>query len=606
MKKQLISLALAGAMAVTGTCACAETLKRERVFAVLDASGEQQTVIDSIHLQNDDGLDTITDLTSLTDVENMSGHETFTLEGETLTWQANGNDITYQGKSEKALPVKPSIAVKVNGEEVSADTLSDVSGEIELTVTYTADAPYVAMTVVPLPEEGLTDITMENAMLMKEGSRQVIVGYAVLGVDEKLELPDHFTVKATADHAEISWMMTIATSEPIDALCSELTEDAEDLTEAKDNAVELLTALANGTELPEMSGDWKTLVDTINELTDGVQQLSDGAVSLKDGADQLTDGIASLETGLTTLTENNETLTSAASQLFDAVLATANTQLAASGLERAGITLPELTQENYAEALQTAVDSLNVNKLYTVANEQARAQVEQAVQARESDIRAAVEPVVEAKVLEAVLKSIGMDMSAEAYQQAVTAGQVTSEQSQQISAAVQQQMATDEVQAQLNAAVKQQMEALVEQNMQSEEVRTQIETAVASVEAGCEQLSSLKTQLDSIAAFVSGLTAYTDGVSQAAEGATTLHTGATTLADGASTLSDGVNTLQTSLTDGVKEMAAKLLPYCTDDLADALRIYTETADNAAAAGHYDLVADGMEATTVYIIRTDMK
>ncbi len=606
MKKQLISLALAGAMAVTGTCACAETLKRERVFAVLDASGEQQTVIDSIHLQNDDGLDTITDLTSLTNVENMSGHETFTLEGETLTWQANGNDITYQGKSEKALPVKPSIAVKVNGEEVSADTLSDVSGEIELTVTYTADAPYVAMTVVPLPEEGLTDITMENAMLMKEGSRQVIVGYAVLGVDEKLDLPDHFTVKATADHAEISWMMTIATSEPIDALCSELTEDAEDLTEAKDNAVELLTALANGTELPEMSGDWKTLVDTINELTDGVQQLNDGAVSLKDGADQLTDGIASLETGLTTLTENNETLTSAASQLFDAVLATANTQLAASGLERAGITLPELTQENYAEALQTAVDSLNVNKLYTVANEQARAQVEQAVQARESDIRAAVESVVEAKVLEAVLKSIGMDMSAETYQQAVTAGQVTSEQSQQISAAVQQQMATDEVQAQLNAAVKQQMEALVEQNMQSEEVRTQIETAVASVEAGCEQLSSLKTQLDSIAAFVSGLTAYTDGVSQAAEGATTLHTGATTLADGASTLSDGVNTLQTSLTDGVKEMAAKLLPYCTDDLADALRIYTETADNAAAAGHYDLVADGMEATTVYIIRTDMK
>ena len=606
MKKQLISLALAGAMAVTGTCACAETLKRERVFAVLDASGEQQTVIDSIHLQNDDGLDTITDSTSLTDVENMSGHETFTLDGETLTWQANGNDITYQGKSDKALPVKPSVTVKVNGEEVSAATLSDVSGEVELTVTYTADAPYVAMTVVPLPEEGLTDITMENAMLMQEGSRQVIVGYAVLGVDEKLELPDHFTVKATADHAEISWMMTIATSEPIDALCSELTEDAANLTDAKDNAVELLTALANGTELPEMSGEWKTLVDTINELTDGVQQLSDGAASLKDGADQLTTGITSLETGLTTLTENNETLTSAASQIFDAVLATANTQLASAGLDQAGITLPELTQENYAEALQSAVDAIDVDALRNMATVKARAQVEQAVQAKESDVRAAVEPVVEAKVLEAVLQSIGMDMTAEMYQQAVAAGQVTSEQSQQITAAVQQQMATDEVQAQLDAAVQEQMEALVEQNLQSNEVQSQIATAVASIEAGCEQLSSLKTQLDSVAAFVTGLTAYTDGVSQAAEGATELHTGATTLTDGASQLSDGVNTLQTSLTDGVKEMAAKLLPYCTDDLADALRIYTETADSAAAAGHYDLVADGMDATTVYIIRTDMK
>ncbi len=606
MKKQWISLALAGAMVVTSSCAGAETLKRERVFAVLGADGTQQTVIDNIHLQNDDGLDTIVDRTSLTDVENMAGHETFTLDGETLTWTANGNDITYQGKSDKEIPVKPSITVKVNGEEVSADTLKDVSGEVELTVTYTADAPYVAMTVVPLSEEGLTDIQVENAMLMTEGSRQVLVGYGVTGVDEKLELPDHFTMKATADHAEISWMMTVATAQPIDALCTELNKKTGDLTELKDNAVSLLTALSEGTELPEMTGEWKTLVDTINELTDGVDQLSTGAQSLKDGADQLTTGITSLETGLTTLTENNETLNAAASQLFDAVISTVNQQLANAGLDQAGITLPELTQENYAEALQSALDALNPDTLRATATEQARTKVEKAVQAKESTVRAAVEPVVESKVLEAVLSSLGMDMTAETYEQAVKAGQVTSEQSKQISAAVKQQMATDEVKAQVDAAVQEQMDALVEQNLQSDDVQSQIETAIAPAQAGYEQLSSLKSQLDSVYAFVTGLSAYTDGVSQAASGATELHTGATTLTDGAGQLADGVSTLQSSLTDGVKEMAAKLLPYCTDDLADALRIINETTDGAAEAGHYDLVADDMTATTVYIIRTDLK
>ncbi len=606
MKKQWISLALAGAMMVTTACAGAETVKSERVFAVMDAAGTQTTVIDNVHIKNEDALDTITDRTSLTNVENMAGHETFTLDGETLTWNAAGKDITYQGKSDKEVAVKPVVTVKVDGKEVSADTLKDISGEVELTVTYTTAAPYVAVSILPMPEDGVSDIEVENGMLLTEGNRQVVVGYAVPGLDEKLELPDHFTVKAKADHAEISWMMTLATAEPIDVLCNEVGDDVQDLTELKDQAVSLLTALSEGKELPEMDGDWKTLTDTLAELNDGVDQLVTGAQALKDGANQLTEGITSLEDGLTTLTANNETLNAAASQLFDAVLATANQQLAAAGLDQAGITLPELTQENYAEALQTVLDALNPDTLRAAATEQARATVEKAVQAKESAVREAVEPVVESKVLEAVLQAVGLNLSAEDYQKAVKAGQVTTEQEKQITAAVKQQMATDEVKAQIDAAVQEQMEALVEQNLQSEDVQNQIEAAIAPAQAGYEQIASLKTQLDSVNAFVTGLNTYTAGVGQAADGATQLHTGATTLADGAAQLADGTATLQTGLTDGAKKVADKLLPYCTDDLADALRIYNEAADGAAEAGHYDLVAEDMKATTVYIIRTDMK
>ena len=41
----------------------------------------------------------------LKDIENVKGDETFTQSGNKVTWQADGNDIFYQGTSESELPV---------------------------------------------------------------------------------------------------------------------------------------------------------------------------------------------------------------------------------------------------------------------------------------------------------------------------------------------------------------------------------------------------------------------------------------------------------------------------------------------------------------------
>ena len=49
---------------------------------------------------------TITDKSDLTDIENVKGDETFKQDGKTVKWNADGNDIYYQGKSDKELPVK--------------------------------------------------------------------------------------------------------------------------------------------------------------------------------------------------------------------------------------------------------------------------------------------------------------------------------------------------------------------------------------------------------------------------------------------------------------------------------------------------------------------
>ena len=41
----------------------------------------------------------------LKDIENVKGDETFKQDGSKLTWQADGNDIYYQGTSTKETPV---------------------------------------------------------------------------------------------------------------------------------------------------------------------------------------------------------------------------------------------------------------------------------------------------------------------------------------------------------------------------------------------------------------------------------------------------------------------------------------------------------------------
>ena len=51
--------------------------------------------------------------------------------------------------------------------------------------------------------------------------------------------------------------------------------------------------------------------------------------------------------------------------------------------------------------------------------------------------------------------------------------------------------------------------------------------------------------------------------------------------------------------------ANELLPYVENELADALRIFEETRDSVKASG-YDLRPEGMNAITVYIIRTDLQ
>ncbi|MBQ8160393.1 MAG: hypothetical protein IJ083_06530 [Clostridia bacterium] len=678
--KKIVALLLIAAMLLMCMPGLAENTKHERVFVVSTSDGSVQSITDSVRLENTDGLKELKDSTMLENIQNVGGKETFTLSGETLTFEAGGNDITYQGTSTKAPAVLPHVSLTLDGRDVTFQELKTLTGDAVLTVTYetASEIPTLAVSVLPLPGEGISDVRVENALILSEMGRQVLVGYGLPGVDASLKLPSSFTATFHAEKADLDWLMTFATSDPIDAVLREADGRIDmDLHAELDDVTSLLTAMERGGELPEVQGRTREIASKVNELNNGLSQLNDGAQALADGTAQLSsgaealkdgtsqlrtgatqlslgtvvlangissakDGAVALDTGLATLTENSDQLVAGAQTIFDAILQTANQQLAAAGLDAAGIEVPELAAENYADILDEIIDELDPDSLKAAAMAQVEAAVREKVQASAEQVRTAVEAAVQGKVLEAVLKAAGQDMTAEEYTKALENGMVPEEQAALVSGALQQQMASEEIRGQIEEQVQLQLEQLVKDNTQA--YLASDETIPQKLEAAAqarESLAALKEQLEQISTFVAGVQAYTGGVSQAADGATQLHrglqqlvAGATTLKDGVSTLSsgaaelddgaqalcdgavqlkdgaetlrqDGTQQLKDTLLQAQKDIAGQLLPYVTDDLPEVLRIYEETRDSAKLSG-YDLRPEGMKAVTVYIIRTDLK
>ena len=610
MSKKIIAMLTALIMVLGCTGALAENKKHERVYVVAGADGTVNSITDSIRLENTDGLEELVDRTMLTDIRNVGGNETFTLEGETLIWKADGKNVTYQGTSDKTPAVLPSVTLTLDGEEISAADLKEKNGEAVLTVTYrtAGEAPALALSVLPLPEEGISDLKTENAAVLTEADRSVLVGWAVPNIDASLQLPASFSASFHADHADLGWMLTFCSSDPLEAACREIDSRVNvDPDAALQEITSLLTALRDGADLPETEGKTKEIADRINELNKGLKDLDAGAVKLADGAQQVSDGAIALNTGLGTLKKNNEALNGGAEKIFAAILNTANEQIAVSGLADAGVTMPALTAENYAEVLDGVIAQFDPDTLKAAASAKVAEEVRKQVAANEDKIREGVRETVKGKVLEAVLKAAGFDMTAEQYAAALKGGLVTKEQAAQVETAVDARMNSEEILTRTETAFQDQMDKLVTENTEAYLAKDETVAAkLAQAAAARGQLQDLKEQLDQVNTFVTGLKDYTDGVAQASDGAANLSAGAMLVSAGASALQEaGTQTLKDSILSAEKSAAEKILPFAEKDLTDALNAWKAVKNHLSDTG-YDLKPEDVDEETVYIIRTDLK
>ncbi|MCI8553529.1 MAG: hypothetical protein HFJ80_01110 [Clostridiales bacterium] len=559
-----------------GTAQSLPAEKDETVYILAGADGAVRKIIVSDWLKNAQKQNVLVDPGdpgALTGLTNVKGDEGYSLNPDNMrVWDAAGGDIYYQGEAQKELPVDISIHYLLDGQPISAEELAGKSGQVTIRFLYqnhqkqTVEilgeptdiyVPFVMLTGLTMDNDHFRNITVSNGRVISDGSRSIVVGFAFPGMQEslgltsdQLDIPSHVEITADATDFSLSATMSVASG----SLFSELDPDRIDDTVSMEEALKQLESaaqeLADGSSV--LYDGLSTLLTRSGELIAGIDQLAAGAKELTNGASRLQTGVSAIQCGagelaggLNQLAQNSAALNQGADTLFQTLLAAANTQLAASGLQ-----VPPLHMDTYAEALDQVLASLSEETVRAAADATAREKVTAAVTAQEDTIRTQVRTAVRFQVLEEVLKAAGQSLTAEQYTQAVQAGLIPPQQQRQIEAAVDAQMASEAIGSQVEAAVEQQIQLLIEQSLNSEEVRSQIEAALQQAAAGRESIRALRAQLDSYREFHASLKAYTGGVDQANAGGEQLKAGTAELAAGAGELSSGAE----QLLDGVREL----------------------------------------------------
>ena len=554
--------------------------KDETVYVFAGADGSTNKIIVSDWLKNPDGESSLKDFSELKNIENVKGDETFSLSGKEVTWNADGNDIYYQGEISKELPISMNIKYTLDGKEVSPKELAGKSGHVVIRYEYTNNqlekvelngkeqevyVPFAVLTGMVLDNDIFKNVEVTNGKLINDGNRSAVVGMAFPSLQEnlkidkdKFEIPDYFEVSADVKNFSLTNTVTLATNEVFNNISFSKSDELSNLSDSMTKLSDAMTQLMDGSSklydgLDSLLTKSNELVSGINSLSAGSDKLKNGVQSLSSGANTLSDGTKSLYSGLSELQSNSAELNAGAEQVFESLLS-----MAADQLNQAGLEVPELTISNYQTVLNSVLSGLNEDTVTT----QAKAKVTAAVNAQRSAVEAKVTEAVRAEVLGKVLAS--MNMTLEQYQQGVAAGVITSAQQAQINGAVDAQMSTDSVKAVISSKTDEQINMLIEQNMQSADVQAQISQGIDSVNAGRNSITALIDQLNSYNEFYTGLSAYTSGVDSAKAGAEKLNTGAASLSSGAKDLSAGINELNNgikkikdntpALIDGVKQL----------------------------------------------------
>lgn len=527
--------------------------KDETVYVLTGADGSVKKIIVSDWLKNELGSASVADKSDLSDIENVKGDESYTINGDNMTvWDAQGNDIYYQGNIQKELPVGLSVRYYLDGKSVSPEELKGKSGKVTIRFDYENRqyetvqingvnqriyVPFAMLTGMILDNDTFQNVQITNGKLVNDGDRTVVVGLAFPGLQENLNLsrddlsiPDSVEITADVTNFSLGMTVTLACNDlfsqlgNVDLTSLDSTSALDQLTGAMDQLLSGSSSLYEGLS---------TLLDKSSELVSGVEELAQGAAAIKSGADSVDDGaaqlkagLADLSSGLNTFSANSEALNSGAKQVFNSLLETAATQIRAKGLN-----VPDLTIENYAEELNTLIKSLDETTVYETAlkqvtdaveaqrpvitqkvTEAVRQQVETKVAAAvrqqvTEEVTAAVQQQVTATVTDTVQQQVAeqviqaaANMSKADYDAAVAAGIIPQQTQDAVNAAIQAQMDSEAVQSKIAENVSAQMVSEAVQSKITENIDTQISSE--AVQATITENTDAQMQTEAIQATI--------------------------------------------------------------------------------------------------------
>ena len=544
--------------------------KDETVYTKANANGSSYQTIVSEHLKNSDNAELLKDMSTLLNIKNTNGDEEASQNGTSLEWKTSGNDIYYQGNTDKELPLDCTIKYELNGEEIAPNDLIGKSGNVKITIEYTNKeerfvningknekmyVPFVVMAGTMLDNTKMNNIEVTNGKVLDNGQKTVVVGLACPGLIESLgledeDLPDLNKVEISfeATDFEMENIMSYATPKIFDdadisamdkldevysqindlkSASTQLVEGAKTLQDGTEEYVSKSTEFADGLEtfnqgINTATNSYNKIDEGIDSVNSNISTIKNGASKLNKGASDLSDGLNSLQTGVSagkeqavsSLEESSKTLSDGIDQIIagkDQEVETIKEQV----IENANSKLAEGLKTGVSSAVSSAIDSTMEKKMASIKKE----------------ILADETLTKEEKL--AIQKALSSISISDAEKQAM---------SKQIGTAI------DSAVAQTTKAQEAGLDAI---NDNEKGVKAGLNTlktqAASSIKSGISEISSgFDAITDGTTELIAGSNELKNGTSTLSQGTSKLQTGVSTLASGSKELKTGLSTLNTS------------------------------------------------------------
>lgn len=285
--------------------------KEEIVYAKLNSDGSEKSVLVNKHLINDKKIDNIEDATELENILNINSDEAYIQNGSVLTWHSYGNDIFYQGISNKTLPVEEVVTYKLDGKVMNIDDILGKSGHVEITIKYknkdkhiidgnTLYTPFVVTTGTIINGNNNSNVSVTNGKVINNGSNYIIVGISTPGLYESLdinELKDLDKIKISFDTEkfELGSIYSVIMPKLVGSSDLEIFNKLDMLYESIDTLQSKMNEIEDGS---------KTILDKLSIVENGSNELSKNLNIVLTKLEEIKNGTNSIDTNL------NEIITS--------------------------------------------------------------------------------------------------------------------------------------------------------------------------------------------------------------------------------------------------------------------------------------------------------
>lgn len=586
--------------------------KDETVYVVADAEGESDEIIVSDWLKNlKKGK--VKDRSNLTDIENVKGNEKFTQNGEKLTWNSDGSDIYYQGKTESSTPVKIKLTYYLDGKEISPEDLAGKSGKVKIRMDYTnnetrtvtengktyrVSVPFTVISGMVLDNDRFSNVKVTNGKNVSTGKNNIVVGYAFPGLEDSLNInekdldtdiniPDHVTVEADVKDFKLGMTMSYITPNAMEDLdfdktldLSALDDSVDALADASSQLADGANTLYNGTKTVQTGS--ASLASGANRLESGAGTLKTGAKSLANGTNSLANGTGSLvsgakqfQTGTRSLSAGTDKLKSGSESLQSGIKEyTEGVSQLQQGVSQLTDTLENgATDEQKSQAV-SSVDQEFDNGQYDAIKSQASSKYQAALTSSSELKEALTEQLYAAMVKgqDTALKDAeksALRSSAETYADTIiqTIASATADSVGESVASAAKSAAETTASETLDSTLKQVasqisssgltegLDKLTANNKSLNQGASDLTSGISSLDSGAQKLYlNTSTLLKGAKQLDAGASQVNSGASKLSGGASTLASGTTTLSNGADQLASGTE----ELSSGAKTLSDSL------------------------------------------------